>query len=65
MSHARDLILEVIEDKCFEPHSTGAQGTLGYLTWYDCIECKEQSTDIELIDHDMLCIVGKVEEILW
>ena len=65
MGKGRDLILRVIEEKCFEPHSTGAQGTLGYDVWYNCIECKEQNTDIELINHDHLCIVGKVEEILW
>lgn len=63
--NARDLILSVIEDECFEGHYDHLDGAgVPFYEWWECIECYEQATDIELVDHDKSCIVGRVEDVI-
>lgn len=61
----RDRILALIENEGFDYHYDSLDGAgIPQHEWWECVECHNMSTDIELIDHTKDCFVGRVEEVI-
>lgn len=66
MKTQRDMILEVVETRCFEQHAAGNRDGAGLFSreWAECLECKHIGMDVEDIVHAGDCFVGRVEALL-